>query len=531
MQLERSIGLIGLTFVAVGGVLGSGWLFAPLLAAEQAGPAAVLAWVIGAFAVLLLAMTFAEVTAILPVAGGLARIPYFSHGNVVAGIMGWTAWIGYAVMAPIEVSIMLNYLAPEAPWAFGANSTRDAIVLSPYGVGLVVLMMAVMTVINAFGVAFFARINTSLTWFKIILPIVVGVILIASRFDVSNFTDHGGFAPFGLSGVFAAVTTGGVVFAFIGFRHAIDMAGETKNPQVTIPIALVLALVICGGIYLLLQVAFIGALDKQELANGWKGITFGHDGGPLAAIAQTLALLWLVSVIVGGAIISPFGSALVATGSNGRLVMALANNGFFGATLKKLSPRGVPLHALVLNLVVGTIAVIALPFHELVALNSSAITLSLASGPLALLALRRLAPNQERWFRLPAAPVLAGLAFIFATLIVYWSGWDTLQSLGLAMGVGVVFFVWRHRSTGLQGLELRGANWLLPYIAAIGLVSAFGQFDGSGDIPLGWDMAILAAVSVVLLVLAVRVRISREKFQQRHRMSVATADPPPQDIQ
>ncbi len=531
MQLERSIGLVGLTFVAVGGVLGSGWLFAPLLAAEQAGPAAILAWVIGAIAVLLLAMTFAEVTAILPVAGGLARIPYFSHGNVVAALMGWTAWIGYAVMAPIEVSIMLNYLGPEVPWAFGPSSTRDAIALSPYGMGLVVIMMAVMTLINAFGVAFFARVNTSLTWLKIILPVVVGIILIASRFETSNFHDVGGFAPFGVAGVLAAVTTGGVVFAFIGFRHAIDMAGETKNPQVTIPIALILAVGICAAIYLLLQVAFIGAMDQQELARGWKGISFDHDGGPLAAIAQTLALLWLVSLIIGGAVISPFGSALIAVGSNGRLVLALANNGFFGAALTKLSSRGVPLNAFLLNLAVGTFAVIVLPFHQLVALNSSAITLSLASGPLALLALRHLAPDHERWFRLPAAPLLAGLAFIFATLIVYWSGWDTLRSLGLAMAVGVVFFIWRHRKTGLEGLELQGAVWLVPYIAGIGLVSAFGQFDGTGDIPLGWDMVILAALAAGLLMLAVRGRITREKFQRRRRVSLGKADPPPQDIQ
>ena len=307
--------------------------------------------------------------------------------------------------------------------------------------------------------------------------------------------------------------------------------GETKNPQVTIPIALILAIVICGGVYLLLQIAFIGALDKHELANGWKGISFAHDGGPLAAIAQTLALLWLVSMIVGGAIISPFGSALVAIGSNGRLVLALANNGFFGAALKKISSRGVPLRAFLLNLAVGTVAVIALPFHELVALNSSAITLSLASGPLALLALRHLAPHHERWFRLPAAPVLAGIAFILATLIIYWSGWDTLKSLGLAMGVGVIVFAWRHRTTGLKGLELLGAVWLIPYIAGIGLVSAFGQFGGTGDIPFGWDMAVLTALAIWLLIMAVRARISREKFSKRQKAGTANLGTVAEDTQ
>ena len=102
MQLNREIGLVGLTFVAVGGIIGSGWLFAPLLAAKAAGPAALIAWAIGAFAMLLLAVTFAEISAMLPVPGGIAAVPQFSHGNVVSMAMGYTAWIGYNTTAPIE---------------------------------------------------------------------------------------------------------------------------------------------------------------------------------------------------------------------------------------------------------------------------------------------------------------------------------------------------------------------------------------------------------------------------------------------
>ncbi len=73
--MRRDIGFIGLTFVAVSAMVGSGWLFAPLLASQAAGPASIVAWAIGGIAMLLLALTYAEISAMLPVAGGIARVP------------------------------------------------------------------------------------------------------------------------------------------------------------------------------------------------------------------------------------------------------------------------------------------------------------------------------------------------------------------------------------------------------------------------------------------------------------------------
>lgn len=78
-HLRREIGLLSLTFIGVSGVLGSGWLFAPLLASQLAGPASLLAWLLGGLAIGLVAMTFAEIAAMLPVAGGIARLPQFSQ--------------------------------------------------------------------------------------------------------------------------------------------------------------------------------------------------------------------------------------------------------------------------------------------------------------------------------------------------------------------------------------------------------------------------------------------------------------------
>lgn len=515
MAMQRSIGLIGLTFVAVSGVLGSGWLFAPLEAARIAGPAAVISWMIGGVAMLLVALTFAEVSAFLPVAGGIGRIPHFSHGNVVSTVLGWTAWVGYATNPPIEVVAMMGYAAQEFPWLFEPGHQE---MLTPAGWGVAVALLALLTVLNAFGVALFAAINTTITWGKLIIPVVLGITLIASQFEWGNFTEApGGFAPAGLEGILAAVSTGGVVFAFIGFRHAIDLAGEVRRPQVTIPLALGLSIIICALVYLLVQTAFIGAMPPEQLANGWTGLRFEGQFGPLAFLASHLGFLWLMAMLYGGAFIGPFGGALVATGSNARLAMALGQNGLFPALFERLSRLGVPLNALILNLVVAVLLLVLLPFREIVNLNTSALTLSFCAGPLSLYALRQQMPDAERRFRLPVAAFMAPLAFVVATLVVFWSGWNTMWHLGVALVLGMVVFAIREATMprGLAHFDGRSAMWLVPYLLGLGLLSWLGTFGGGlAVLPFGWDILAVTVFAVAIFFFAHRCRLSQAQVDR-----------------
>ncbi|MEP9351236.1 APC family permease [Xanthobacter sp. KR7-225] len=510
-KLHREIGLIGLTFVAVSGIIGSGWLFAPLLAAQHAGPAALVAWVLGGIAMLLLALTFAEISAMLPVAGGIARVPQFSHGNVVSMAMGWSGWVGYSTTAPIEVEAMLRYLAPHLDWLYTAPGSG---VLSWGGVGLAGCLLALFTVINAFGVKFFAYVNTTITWAKLAIPMLVIALFVASRFETANFTAQGGFAPMGLAGILGAISSGGVVFSYIGFRHAIDMAGEVKNPGRTIPLALVLSVLICLLIYGGLQFAFTGALRPADLANGWGALALPGDLGPLSAIAAALGLLWLVSLLNFGAVIGPFGGGLVAVGSNARLAFALAENGFFPKVFATISARGVPLAALLLNLAFAVLAFVLLPFDEVVQLNSAAIILSFAVGPVAVVALRSLLPEAHRPLRIPGVFWVALAAFVVATLIIYWSGWNTVWRLGICLAIGLALFLVNARARMTRDLDVAEALWLVPYLLGIAIVSYLGAFGGRGLIPFGVDMAILALLAALVFVYALKSRLPRDKFDR-----------------
>lgn len=510
-RMHRDIGLVGLTFVAVSGIIGSGWLFAPLLAVQHAGPAALVAWLIGGIAMLLLALTFAEISAMLPVPGGVARVPMFSHGNLVCTMMGWSGWVGYTTQAPIEVEAMLRYLGPHATWLYSGGTPGND--LSTAGIAASMAFLALFVVINAFGVKFFAYVNSTITWAKIGIPAILIVTLLTTRFEVGNFTDHGGFAPMGWAGVMSAVSSGGVIFSYIGFRHAVDMAGEVRNPGFTVPTALILSVVICFFIYGGLQLAFIGALEPSAIAGGWGQIRLSSDFGPLGAVASALGLMWLVSMLNVGAVLGPMGGALVATGSCARISFALSENGLFPKIIATLSRAGVPLAALIMNLAVAVLAFVLLRFEDLVKLNESAIMLSFVVGPIGVEALRHLLPTARRPVTLPGVRFIACAAFVITTLIIHWSGWETVWRLGICLLVGGVLFVTYARARIKGTADLKEASWLVPYLGGLGLISALGSFGGAGVLADGLDTALLVALCVGVFFYAVRCRLSPEKFR------------------
>jgi len=515
MALKRSIGITGLTFIGIGGVLGSGWLFAPMLAVHHAGPAAIIAWLIGGFAILLIALPFAEVTGCLPEAGAIARVPHYSHGSATSMLIGWSAWVGYATQAPIETLAMIRYVAPlfpELDLAVGKMTTDD---LSLRGYLVVAGILLLMTVINVLGVTWLNKANAIMTTVKILVPAIVVMTFVGIDFKASNFTEFGGFAPMGIAGIFSAVSVGGVVFALLGFRHIVDLAGEAKRPQVTIPAALFLTVGLCFLIYVLVQIAFVGAMPADRLTDGWAKVEFDHHLGPLAGIATIIGISWLIALLYGAAIIGPLGAGLVSTGSNARLGLALSLNGFFPSIFEWISGRGVPVYALILTFLAGLVLLL-FPFQELVALNSSAIVLSLCIGPLAVVALRRSLPDQPRPIRLPMVWLIGLAAFIVATFIIYWSGWSTIWRLDAALILGLLLYRVKLLFQPVDDpLNWRAARWLLIYLVCVTGISYLGHFGGGiGILPIGFDMAAIAVIGLVCFQLGLRDALPPERTQE-----------------
>ncbi len=478
MTLKRHIGPIGLTFIAVSGVIGSGWIFGPLIASQITGPAAILSWGIGGLGMLILALSYAEISSIIPVAGGIARLPMFSHGKTTTMLMGWTAWLGYNTQAPIETIAALDYLAAYFPWI--RDSSDQQFTLSPLGMMLAGALLCLFTYINALGVKFFAKTNTAITWFKIIIPIVLASVLISLNFNPGNFTDYGGFMPNGWTGVFSAVASGGIVFSFIGFRHAIDMAGEAHKPQRTIPFAIILSILLYTVLYIFLQTAFIGALDSESLSNGWGKLKLGGQLGPLANLVVALGMAWLTITLYAGAFLGPVGAALVSTGSSGRLALAMAENSLFPQFFRKLSANSIPLRAMLLNLTIGMLLIVFVSFEQAVTLNSATIIFSFSIGPIALVTFRQQFPDIKRRFKLPWVKAFGIAGLFVATLIIYWSGWHIIELMLLTLASGLIVFIVHMllKKESLADLHLYNALWLPPYLFGLATLSYLGSYGG-----------------------------------------------------
>ena len=510
--LRRDVGPLGLLFVSAGSIIGSGWLFGALYASQQAGPAALVSWGFGALFVLVLALVHAELGATYPVAGGTARFPHYSHGSTVGYANGWLWWVGAATVAPIEVEAALQYFTHYVHSL--TKTSGGETVLTAQGYAVAVVLMALFTIVNILGVRWLARANTPITAWKIAIPVLAIVALMATRFHGGNFHAAGGFMPFGFHGVFSALATGGVIFAYQGFEQAVQLGGESANPHRNMPLAVIGSMVIGVVIYVLLQVAFLAALDSGNLSHGWGKLAFNGLVGPFAGLASAVGLGWLAILLYIDAAISPGGTGLLYTGTSARVSYALARNGWWPRVLASLNDRGIPIWSMILSFVVGIVVFLPFPgWQKLVGFITAASSLSYAMACVAAASLRRQDPDRERPFKLPGLAVLAPFGFVVANLIVYWSGWSTVWRIDVALAIGLAVFL-LHRVVGkseeLPRLDLRGAAWIPPYIVGISVITYAGRYDGRNWLPFWIDIAVVAVFALAIFALAVALRLDPE---------------------
>jgi amino acid transporter len=512
-HLRREVGLISLTFVSLGSIIGSGWLLGALTAAKTAGPSSILSWILAGVILAVLALIHAELGAAYPVAGGTARWPHLVFGPLGGFTSGWMAWLGGVALAPIEVEAALQYLSNIIPGLVDESSSTA--VLTGTGIVIAVVLMALFTVINILGVRWLAETNTAAVWWKVAVPVLtIGVFFFVS-FHTSNFTAGGGFAPFGLKGVLSALPAG-VVFAAVGFEQAVQLGGESKNPSRDVPRAVIGAMVIGTLIYLLLQVVFIGALDPANLANGWGNPIAKGSFGPYAGLATSLGLSWLAVILYIDAFVSPAGTGLVYTGTTPRMSYAMSRNGYLPPVFEKVSKRGIPVFSVIFAFVVGLFLLAPFPdWQDFVSFVTSAIVLMYALAPVSFAALRRADPDRPRPYRLPAGEVFAPLGFIAANLIVYWSGWKTDSKLLLCMAAGFVLLAVSYLTKAnprRPKIEWKAGSWIFAWLAGTAVISYLGQFgNGTKMIPFGADIAVVAVFSLVIFYWALASALPPER--------------------
>jgi amino acid transporter len=533
-NLRRDMGIIGLLFAAIGSIIGSGWLFGALRAAEIAGPASIIAWALGGIMILFIAINYAELGTMFPVSGGPVRYPHYAFGSFTSYSIGWITWLAAASTTAIEVLAVLQYANNYLPWL--EHLVNGTPTLSGPGFGVGVALLAIFSLVNVVGIRWFARLNNVLVWWKIGIVVLVIIAFGVTVFHGAHLTDQsaGGFFPDGWGGVLSAIASAGVVFSFLGFRQAVNLAGETDNPQKYVPIALIVSVIVTAILYIGLQVTFIGALPTNALVNGWAniGTSFASEltgvkaaFGPLAAIATFIGLTWLAVILYIDAVISPGDTSLIYTAVTSRISFGMGRNGNAPSSLAKVNEQGVPWVSVILTFIVGCIFFLPFPsWNKIVGFVTGATVLSFGSGPLAMLAMRMQIPEHERPFRLPFYRILAFLGFLSSNLIVYWSGWFKVWEIMAAVGIGYIVLIIneivnKHKT---PALEFRSGYWVLIWFGGLTLLSWLGTYSGTenggnagnlGVIPVGWDVLVFAVFSVIITWLALKSRLPAEKVK------------------
>lgn len=492
--LKQKLGLVDLSLLGIGSMIGSGWLYAALNSAGLAGAQTGWAWILGAIIVLLIGLVYAELSSAIPRAGGFVRYPNFSHGNIVGFVIGVSSLLAYTSTAGVEVEAVRQY---AMYWWPGLGTESG----SPTTLGFLVqiLLLVGFFLLNYWSVSFFGRVNTIITTFKFIVPLLtIGMLFMfyhAPNLDVPPPP------PGGAHGIFTSLTGAGIVFAYLGFRQAVDFASEAKNPQRNVPLAIFIAIAVSFIIYLALQYAFMGAVPADALsAHGWDGLKQVFQS-PYADLARSLGITWLINLILVDAVISPAGTGNIYLAGASRVLFAWARNGHLFKIFGEVDAKsGVPRGALWLSLILSIAWTLPSEFQVwggLIGAVTSATVFTYMPGPVTLAAFRQHIPGMVRPFRLPIAAVLSPLAFVASTLLIYWSGWSVNEILIPILIAAWVLYALFGKKDGNFARDLKCAWWLLAYYVAMLIISYLGTFGGTNTLSAPLDM-ILAAVAALV---------------------------------
>jgi amino acid transporter len=504
-SIRRDVGPFALMLTGLGSIIGSGWLFGAWRAAGLAGPGAVWAWVLGAAIIMTIALTYAELGAMFPESGGMVRYGHYSHGSLVGFIAAWANWIAIVSVIPVEAEASVQYMA-SWPWQWTQDLyhvTAGQGELSPTGLLIAAALVIVYFLLNFWSVKLFAHSNAAITVVKLVIPAATGLALIASGFHHGNFAVgiHGGTHAIDFAAVLTAVATAGIVFSFNGFQSPVNLAGEAHNPGRSIPFAVVGSILLATVVYLILQVAYLGAVPPDLLAKvGWHGIDFRS---PFAELAIIVNLHWLAILLYADAFVSPSGTGMTYTATTARMIYGMERNGTLPRIFGRVHPKyGVPRPAMWLDLVVSFLFLFFFRgWGTLAAVISVATIISYLTGPVSVMTLRRTAPELHRPLRLAALPVIAGIAFVMATELLYWAKWPLTGEIILLMVVALPVYFYYQAKGGWHdfGRQMKGAWWLVCYLPTLAAVSWLGSttFGGKGYLPYGWDLVVVAVIGLI----------------------------------
>lgn len=438
---KQGIGLITVILISVSGIIGSGWLFSSYLGAKIAGSAVYLSWTIVLVFFILMALAVSEIAVMFPLRGIVGRMGAISHNKYFGAVFSFAIWLELVGSMPGEAQASVQYLS------YMSSHLSEILMqdgsLTWYGLGLTFIFLIFYWIINMVGMAIFARVNNIIAILKVVIPTFVSIIIIGAYFDSGNFTAYkGSLAPYGSDSIFLAITSAGMIYAFNGFQLPTSFASEIKNPARNIPLGIIASIVICFVIYIILQTAFIGALDKNSLTqNGWHALNFNS---PFVQITTLLGLNIITLILYVDAVISPSGTGITFVGSASRVLYGMSSESIMPKFFTKLHDKfQVSYRAMIFNFILALVFLFLFrSWSVLILFITSLIVLMYMVIPLSLVALRNTENlNIERKFKMPLAKPVCYLLFVVQTSFFAFIGSKNMIYLSIVIAVFMLVFV------------------------------------------------------------------------------------------
>ena len=450
-SLKRALGPINLISIGIGGIIGAGiFVLTGTAAAQFAGPAIVISYIIAGIGCVFAGLCYAEFASMLPIAGSAYTYGYSTMGEIVAWIIGWALVLEYAFGAATVavgwsgfVNSLLGFFGTKLPF----NPT-PALTLTLFGhtlnaqVDLFALSaIVVITAILVIGVRESANFTSAAVMIKV--AIVIFFIILAGMFAFSHWShmvanwhpfippNTGHFGQYGWSGIMRGA--GVVFFAYIGFDAVSTAAQEAKNPQKDMPFGILGSLVVCTILYM-----FVAGL-----LTGLKPYTTLNVPAPVADGVAAIGVRWAVVLIDLAAIAGLASVMLVMLLGQSRVLYTMSRDGLFWPWASKLHPRFCTPY--ITSIVVGCLAAFLAAFFPITLLGelvSLGTLLAFTIVSLGVWVLRVRRPDLPRPFRTPLVPIVpicgmvVSLALMFSLDAPAWIGFGSWLIFGLFIYFG-----------------------------------------------------------------------------------------------
>jgi basic amino acid/polyamine antiporter, APA family len=491
VSLKRALGALNLTMLGIGAIIGAGiFVLTGTAAAQYAGPAIVLSFVVAGLGCLFAGLCYAEFAAMIPIAGSAYTYGYATLGELVGWIIGWdlileylfgaatvaVGWSGYFVAFIKELGINLPTAWTQAPLNVIGTHTlvRNVMCVSSSGVAIAadngvcaagsvltpgiinlpaMLLVGLMTCLLVIGIRESASFNNVIVFIKMaIVLLVIGfgfMYVKTANWHPFIPPNTGEFGHYGWSGIARGAAV--VFFAYIGFDAVSTAAQEARNPQRDMPIGILASLAICTVLYILMALVMTGLAHYQDLNVPHPVFVAIQAAGP--------ALTWLTYFINIGAILGLASVVLVMLMGQPRIFFSMSRDGLLPAVFGKVHPKFQTPY--VTTIVTGCVAAAVAGFFPIALLGelvSIGTLLAFVIVCVGVMVLRYARPNIPRPFRTPLVPLVPILGIAICGYMMYTLPPDTWIRLLVWMALGLVIYFFygiRHSRVG-QDASLAG---------------------------------------------------------------------------